>query len=223
MIKKQLVKKCRGVGRALGSEACEEVKPIHKYGLCKSCFLHWLFNTKEGKETLNKSKITGKKRADKEEKQRKNREKLENKSIQSLIQEARTPFQKLIRIRDHGKNCICCDRPLPFNVGNYDAGHFLKAELYTGLIFNPDNTHGQSKYCNKYEHGNENGYKDGLIKRIGVERYNHLNDIKNSLKQYKFSKEQLIKMKKYYNKELRLVEKGLKNINDVDFNIGINL
>jgi len=220
MINKQSIKRCKGTGKAKGC-GCGEIKVIFRYGLCVICYKDFLFNSPEGIEILRKSRITGKKRADKEEKQRKNREKLENKSIQTLINQAKTPFQKLIRIRDHGKNCICCDRPLPFNIGDYDAGHFLKAELYTGLIFHPDNVFGQLKHCNKYEHGNENGYMGGLIKRIGIERYNHLNDVKNTLKEYKFSKEQLIKMKKYYNKELKSVEKGLKNINDVDFNIGI--
>lgn len=213
-------RKCNGSSKAKGY-GCGEIKTIFRYGLCVICYKDFLFNSPEGKEILNKSRITGKKRAEKEEKQRKYKEKLENKSIQRLIQEARTPFQKLIRIRDHCKKCICCDRPLPFNIGDYDAGHYLKAQLYTGLIFHPDNVNGQLIYCNKYEHGNENGYKDGLIKRIGLDRYNNLNNIKNSLKEYKYSKEQLIKMKNYYNKELKLVEKGLKNINDVDFSIGI--
>lgn len=220
MIKQQSIKKCKGTIKAKG-RGCGEIKTIFRHGLCFICYKDFLFNSNEGKEILNKSIITGKKRADKEDKKRKKFEKDANKSIAKLIAEVRIPFQKLIRIRDHGQQCICCERMLPFNIGDYDAGHFLKAELYTGLIFHPDNVFGQLKHCNKYEHGNENGYRGGLIKRIGIERYNHLNDVKNTLKEYKFSKEQLIKMKKYYNKELRLVEKGLKNINDVDFNIGI--
>lgn len=220
MIKQQSIKKCKGTGKAKGY-GCGDVKTIFRYGLCVDCYKEFLFTTPEGKELIEKSRLTGKKKADKEIKSESRRKKIESKSIAQLIQEARRPFQKLIRIRDHGKKCICCDKPLPFDISNYNGGHLFKAEIYSGLIFHPDNVSGQLIYCNKYLDGNENGYMDGLINRIGIERYNHLNSIKNSLKDYKYSKEQLNKMKVHYNKELRLVEKGEKDIKDVDFSIGI--
>ena len=211
----------KGTSKALGFKGCGELKYMHRYGLCSKCFSTWCLTTPEGKELIEKSRLTGKKKADKEKKSENRRKKIESKSIAQLIQEARRPFQKLIRIRDHGKKCICCDKPLPFNIGDYDAGHFLKAELYSGLIFHPDNAHGQLTYCNKYAHGNENEYQEGIKKRIGIERYNQLISIKETLKNYKYDRYQLIEMKIYYNKELREVEKGIKNINEVDFSIGI--
>jgi len=228
MINYKICKK--GTGKAKNYKGCNKSipkikydKPNFKYGLGISCgcYTKWLLDTSEGKKILEKSKLLGKKIADKNKKLENKNKKLENKTIASCIQEARKPFQKLIRIRDHGKKCICCNKQMPFNISDYDAGHFFKAELYIGLIFHPDNVFAQLKYCNKYGHGNENGFRDGLIERIGVEKYNKLNEIKNKLKSYKFSKEQLIVMKDYYNKQLKLVEKGLKNINDVDFSIGI--
>jgi hypothetical protein len=221
MIKKQSIKKCRAVDKALGFKSCGEIKTIHRFGLCKDCFYTWLYNTPEGEKYYNKSQITWKNKTDKQIKSDNRRKKIESKSISQLIQEARRPFQKLIRVRDHGKKCICCDKPLPFNIGDYDAGHFLKAELYTGLIFHPDNVHGQLTYCNKYAHGNENEYREGIKKRIGIERYNKLTSLKETLKNHKYDRYELIEMKEYYNKELNQVEKGLKNINEVDFSIGI--
>ena len=213
-------KKCKGARKAK-DYGCGELHYIHRYGLCKKCFKKWLYNTPEGEETLEKARIIGKKRARIETKKETKRQKIESKSIASLIQDARVPFQKLIRIRDHGKKCICCDRALPFNIGDYDAGHYLKAEIYTGLIFHPDNVHGQLTYCNKYEHGNESAYSDGLKQRIGADLYKKLESSKNMLKAYKWDRYSLIEIRDYYRKELRLVEKGIKNINDVDFSIGI--
>jgi hypothetical protein len=212
-------KKCKGTGKAKGY-GCGDKHYPHRYGLCLDCFKDWLFS-EDGKETLNKSIIQGKKKSQVEKKKEFKKLKIENKSIASLIQEARAPFQKLIRIRDHGQDCICCDKPLPFNIGDYDGGHFLKAELYTGLIFHPDNVHGQTTHCNKYGHGNETGYSEGLKRRIGIDRYKELHGLKNSLKSFQWSRYKLIELKEYYTKELRLVEKGLKNIEDVDLTIGI--
>jgi hypothetical protein len=213
-------KKCKGTSKAKGY-GCGDKKFIYRYGLCQSCLGDWIYNTPEGKEVLGKSIIIGKKRVEKEAKEEFNKKKIENKSIASLIQDARRPFQKLIRIRDHGKMCICCDRPLPFDIGDYDGGHYFKCELYTGLIFNPNNVHGQTVHCNKHEHGNESGYSVGLINRIGSEKFNELVASKDALRQYSWDRHKLIEMKEYYNKELKLVEKGLKNISDVDLSIGI--
>lgn len=224
-----LEKKCKGVLKAKGY-GCGELVPVEKYnkpnriygiGISCGCYSNWLLNSDEGREKIEKSKILGVKKSKVQEKKEDRKRKIDNKSIAQLIQEARRPFQKLIRIRDHGKKCICCDRPLPFNIGDYDAGHFLKAELYTGLIFHPDNINGQLVYCNKYSHGNESTYSDGLKERIGVERYNQLNDSKNSLKSYKWDKYKLIELKEYYTKELRLIEKGIKDIKDIDLTKGI--
>jgi len=213
-------KACKGNGKAKGYESCGAFRYIHMYGLCRNCFRSWLL-TEQGHEILKKSIISGTKKAKVKAKKDLAKKKIESKSIAKLIQEARTPFQKLIRIRDHGKKCICCDRPLPFNIGDYDGGHFLKAKLYTGLIFHPDNVNGQLVYCNKYSDGNELGYIDGLKIRIGADRFNNLNNSKNNLRSYEWDKHKLIEKKVYYNKELRLVEKGEKEINDVDLSIGI--
>jgi hypothetical protein len=220
----------RGTGKASGFEGCgEELSvsmynhPNFKYGLGISCgcYKEWLITTEAGGEVLNKARIQGKKRADKEQKKEGIRRKEESKSIAQLIQETRRPFQKLIRIRDHGQNCICCDRPLPFNIGDFDAGHMYSREQYSGLIFHPDNCHGQTKFCNRHNHGNESGYLDCVSRRIGKGKLQNLQNIKNELKSYKWSREELNKLKKYYNSELKLVESGVKKIEDVDLSIGI--
>ena len=220
-------KKCKGTGRAAGF-GCGDMSSNRKYGLsltgCK-CYQNWLFSTDAGKEVLSKTTLQASKKVTKEKKKEKTtaiREmQYSNKSIAKLIQEARIPFQKLIRMRDHGKPCVCCGGHLGYNLGDRDAGHFLKAELYTGLIFHPDNVHGQRKYCNDHLGGNEAEYSVNLPSRIGMDRFRYLIENKARLRMYRWGREQLYEMKTHYLSELRKVEKGIKTIDQVDFNIGI--
>lgn len=214
------LKKCKGTGKAK-DRGCGEQMILKRYGLCSNCFRSWLLSTKEGKEVLSKSTLRAKKVVQIEKKKEAKKVKIENKTIAVLIQEARAPFQKLIRIRDHGKSCICCDKHLPFNIGDYDGGHYYSAEMNSGLIFHPNNVHGQLTYCNKYNHGNESGYNHGIIKRIGLESFEELKKYHGKYKSYKWDRYKLIELKEYYKRELNQVEKGLKDIKEIDLTIGI--
>ena len=80
-------------------------------------------------------------------------------------------FNKYIRLRDAGKPCISCDRPL----GKvFDAGHFLSVGRYPNLRFDESNTNGQCIYCNQHQHGNQIEYGLRLPLRIGQDAYNRL-------------------------------------------------
>lgn len=85
-------------------------------------------------------------------------------------------FNKYIRLRDKDKGCICCNRRLE---GTYDAGHFYSVGAYPNLRFDEDNVHGQTRHCNSFLHGNLIAYREGLIKRIGLERFEALEKRKN--------------------------------------------
>ena len=213
-------KKCKGTGKAKG-HGCGEIRFLYRYGLCQFCFRTWLLKTPEGAEVLNRSQIRAKKDVAKINQEKDRQAKVNIKTIAELLHEAKAPFQKLIRIRDHGGICICCERRLPFNIGDFDAGHYYSAESHRGLIFHPHNVNGQRKYCNKYLYGNESGYAIGLTKKIGEEDFNKLKDLRDELRNYEWDKFKLIEMRNYYAKELRQVEKGEKDIKDVDFSIGI--
>lgn len=104
------------------------------------------------------------------------------------IQDARRIFQLYIRQRDKDLPCISCGT---MTSKAWDAGHYLKAELYTGLIFNEDNCHKQCRKCNRYLGGNELEYRIGLIKRIGADRVEELERRRNQLRLYKYSDEEL--------------------------------
>ena len=124
----------------------------------------------------------------------------QNKTIGKLTMEARLPFQRWIRERDRGYPCISCGST---KSQTFHAGHFLKAELYTGLIFNEDNCHRQCAQCNYYLDGNEANYRIGLIKKIGKERVEWLEENKDRLRLHKWTKEELIEIKNKYKERLK--------------------
>lgn len=217
-------KKCKGTGKAIGS-GCKELHYIKRYGLCEKCYIKWMFDTPEGKAHMKLYTIKGSKKAIKEVKVKHQTEvkkqKIESMSIDALKVAVKEPFQKLIRIRDHRKPCICCGKQLPFNIGDYDAGHFKKAENYSGTIFHPDNVHGQLVYCNKHLNGNESNYALNLPNRIGQERFDKLIELSLKHKSYKWDRYVLIDMLAHYRNELKLIESGKKEPCDIDFSVGV--
>lgn len=104
------------------------------------------------------------------------------------INETRKVFQQYIRERDKDKPCISCGT---IKSQYWDAGHYLKAELYTGLIFNEDNVHKQCRKCNSFLGGNEIEYRIGLVERIGEDRVKQLEESRHTLRVYKWSDEEL--------------------------------
>lgn len=121
------------------------------------------------------------------------------KSYQRVLLDARKYFQKWIRQRDEGKPCISC--------GSYsdkvDAGHYFKAELYSGLIFNENNCHSQCRKCNRYLNGNESHFRIGLVDRYDEVFVQDLESIKDANRLKKWSKEELTEIKNKYKNLLK--------------------
>jgi hypothetical protein len=147
--------------------------------------------------------LAKKKQELKEEKDWQKRKKEGKEAIKKLSEyesEARKEFQKWIRMRDIAEPCISCG----CTEAKWDAGHWWKAELYSGLIFNEDNVNKQcSRPCNKDYHGNEANYRIGLIKKIGEERVKWLEENKDRLRSYSWTKEELIEIKNTYKQKLK--------------------
>lgn len=187
-------KKCKGTRKAIGY-GCGKVSYLMRYGLCKQCFIDWLYNTPEGKETLSKTLKTARNKMTKEKASRNREWREKNKSIQKLIQEARKPFQAWIRMRDANKPCISCGS---IDSDIYDAGHFYKAEIYSGLIFDEDNVHKQCRKCNTYLDGNDNEYRKGLINRFGNDFVLALDKKAIESRSKKYERDELIQIKNKY-------------------------
>jgi hypothetical protein len=122
------------------------------------------------------------------------------KTLSDYEKEAKAVFQKWVRQRDAELPCISCGAITDRN----DGGHYFDAGMYSGLIFNEWNVNKQcSNYCNRKNHGNKANYRIGLVKKIGEENVLWLEENKNRLRNYKFTKEELIEIKNKYKKLLK--------------------
>jgi hypothetical protein len=109
--------------------------------------------------------------------------------------EAKKSFQKWIRMRDDKQPCISCGIQ---QTDLWDGGHYKKAEIYSGVIFDENNCHRQCRKCNRFLNGNELNYRQGLIQRYGIEFADQIEQKANETRNYKFSKEELIAKKLKY-------------------------
>jgi len=123
----------------------------------------------------------------------------EKKSYQRLLLDARKYYQKWIRKRDSSHKCISCGSDSDL----VDAGHYFKAEVYSGLIFNEKNCHKQCRKCNRYLNGNEINYRLGLVERYGEDYVKKLEQIKDQNRLKKWTREELLEIKNNYKNLLK--------------------
>ena len=134
--------------------------------VCSSkCAIEYSKNKQKAERSKDKSKL---------EKARKDLN--EAKSYQRVLQDARKYFQQYIRLRDKDKPCCACGTT---TTRLWDASHYLKAEVYSGLIFNEDNVHKCCRKCNRYLGGNDIEYRIGLVNRYGEDFVKDLESIKD--------------------------------------------
>lgn len=93
--------------------------------------------------------------------------------------EAQSAFNRYIRIRDEGKECVSCGNPL-IGKSNYltgsaiDASHYRSRGAASHLKFNVFNVHSACTRCNRQLSGNAVEYRIRLIALIGLERVERL-------------------------------------------------
>jgi hypothetical protein len=117
-------------------------------------------------------------------------------SISDLIEKTQKVFNAAIRKRDSRDGffeCISCSKTFPVDV--MDAGHFLTIR-YSAIRFNEDACHGQCHYCNRLEYGNYEGFKIGLLSRIGEVRMNAVLDQRHI--EVKWDRSKLLEIIKKY-------------------------
>tara|TARA_R100000951_G_scaffold95314_1_gene84324 strand:+ start:4159 stop:4695 length:537 start_codon:yes stop_codon:yes gene_type:complete len=133
---------------------------------------------------------------DKAWKKKKAKMKEDIKTLQDYVKTAQMVFNKYIRERDKGNNCISCGKaPKKIN-----AGHFYNANNHWSVRFDERNVHLQCEHCNTYLSGNLINYQRNLIDKIGVKEYNDLSSKANETRN--FTKEELKEIIKYYKKIL---------------------
>lgn len=77
-------------------------------------------------------------------------------------------FAMYIRLRDAlpggAFRCISCGRVLPFDQS--DCGHYINRQ-HMSLRFSEKNCNAQCRSCNRFDEGNIQGYRRGLITKYG--------------------------------------------------------
>lgn len=88
----------------------------------------------------------------------------------TAMRRADRAFSLFIRTRDSQKffgkqfQCISCGRILP--IEQCDAGHYVNRQ-HQSLRYNEFNVNGQCRHCNRFDEGNMQGYRQGLVEKHG--------------------------------------------------------
>ncbi len=121
------------------------------------------------------------------------------KTTTDYLKIAQQVFNKYIRHRDKGLNCISCDKVCK----KENAGHYYSQGGHSAVRFDEDNVHLQCESCNSFLSGNLLNYQIGIQKRIGAERLIDL-----TAKAYE--------VKKWQKDELKqIIETYKKKINEI--------
>jgi len=191
-------KPCNGTNKAKGFKGCGKQSLKRTNGLCDSCLYDFYTTDERGKIIFAKRKIQV---VSKREKAFKSDLRQKLKTLSDYEAEAKKSFQKWVRLRDNGLPCISCDNPNP---KDWAGGHYFKAEVYSGLIFDERNCHAQcNSYCNMYRGGAQAEYRIGLVNRYGKDFVEGLENDSIKLRNYKYTKDELIQIKKKYDDKIK--------------------
>ena len=168
-------------------------KPNFKYGLGISCgcYSKWILTTEAGKEHLNKSRITGKKKAEKQEKKA-NRQRKRDLNEKGAMNLADMYFSRYIRLK-HSENGLCtcytCGNILPLK--ELDNGHYEKRQ-HKATRYHENNCRPQCKTCNgdTKHNGKQVEFRINLINEIGLKSVEEIEvlaktSVKMSAKDYR--------------------------------------
>lgn len=137
---------------------------------------------------------------EKEQRKKHREDKDRIKSRSEWLSEAQSAFNKYIRSRDAGRDCVSCGKP---DNGNHQrhASHFRSVGAASHLRFNLLNVHSSCATCNNIKSGNILGYLQELPNRIGRERTYYL---VNANFEKRYSIEYAKRVKKIFNKRARI-------------------
>lgn len=116
-------------------------------------------------------------------------------TISQLKKKLEYEFNRYIRKRDLGLECISCNKKLT-DIRDFHAGHYYSAGHHSNIRFNEKNVNGQCIECNTHLSGNLIKYRSKLEERIGIDELENLDDIAYLTK--KWSRDELIKLTKIY-------------------------
>lgn len=132
-------------------------------------------------------------------------------SLSTIVKKLDKVFSQYIRLRDAMPNgvfrCISCGRIL--SISQADAGHY-HSRRHMSTRFDEDNVNAECRACNRFSSEHLIGYRERLIGKIGLQRFQLLEVRANETKKWScFELEVLIKHYQGKVKELEK-EKGIK-------------
>ena len=137
------------------------------------------------------------KEKEKRDRQEYRQKKQELKSRRDWLNEAQTAFNAYIRERDKDLPCVSCGR---FHTGQWHAGHYRSVAAASQHRYSEENVHRQCQPCNTHKSGNAIEYRINLIKRIGIERVEWL---ENNNDVVKWTIDELKELKQKYKDKLK--------------------
>lgn len=201
----------KGTSKALGFKGCGELKYMHRYSLCVDCFKTWCLTTPEGKELIEKSRLTGKKKADKEKKSENRRKKEEVRQKSYYEKKLQDTINSIVRLIDIDKGCISCSHGWDGKwTRQRHAGHRLSIGAFPELRYNLLDNFVQCSICNNFKSGNEREYDKGLIKHYGESFYNEAASLKGKYGPLNLTKSEL----KHYIKRANEIKREILNGKD---------
>ena len=132
-------------------------------------------------------------------------------SRSTLMRKADEAFSLFIRTRDsqpfEGRafRCISCNRILP--IEQADCGHYANRS-HMSLRFSEANCHAQCRHCNRFQEGNIQDYRKGLINKIGEQKVLLLEAQKNITN--KITNFELEVLAKHYKQETKSFKYQIK-------------
>lgn len=94
-------------------------------------------------------------------------------------------FNQYIRLRDCHDGigtCISCNKT--YGIDKLQAGHFWSKGAYPALRFDERNVNSQCGGCNTFRHGAIGEYRIGLVKKLGQEVVDQLEQDRNAPRKY---------------------------------------
>lgn len=117
-------------------------------------------------------------------------------------------FSKYIRLRDsfpyQGERyfrCISCGRLLPFEQA--DCGHYVNRQ-HMSTRFSEVNCNAQCRSCNRFDEGNMQGYRKGLVAKYSENQVLLLESMKHEMRQY--SDFEYMALIEHYKEEIKKIQ-----------------
>ena len=137
-------------------------------------------------------------RIKKEDKKRLNDKKKELLTLSDHLKLTQMVVNKYIRLRDKDELCISCGKKIN---GVEHASHYLSSGGHSNIRFHEDNIWKSCYKCNVMLSGNQTSYRIRLIKKIGVERVEWLED--NAYIEKKWTREELKEIQEIYKAKIK--------------------